>query len=144
MEVPVPALEPRDRPAVPWRALSVAAGVFGGEGLAGAMHPALGEALAALDAIVPVALITAILFGSDRIVERVFRFLRWAANRPEPPAPRTARQHGSQTPRNSRDDGRGDRVRRDEEGADAPPSPRGPIRGRRHRTGTLRHPTSQA
>lgn len=67
------------------------AGVLGGEGLAAYLHPALGEALAAADVIVPVAvglvLLAAILLGSSQTCERVFRLLRWIANRPEPPAP---------------------------------------------------------
>jgi hypothetical protein len=32
-------------------------------------------------------LVGAILWGSSQTCERVFRLLRWAANRPEPPAP---------------------------------------------------------
>lgn len=73
------------------RYLSAGAGVLGGEGLAAYLHPALGEALAAADVIVPLAtalvLLTAILRGSTQTCERVFRLLRWIANRPEPPAP---------------------------------------------------------
>ena len=89
--MPGRAMEPGSRPARPWRALGAGAGVLGGEGLAMALHPALGEAMAAADVIVPLAivvvLIAAILAGSDRTCERVFRLLRWAANRPEPTAP---------------------------------------------------------
>ena len=75
-----------------WRVLGASAGLFGGEGLAAFLHPALGEVLAAADAIVPLAvaliLLTAILRGSDRTCERVFRLLRWIDGRPEPTAPR--------------------------------------------------------
>ncbi len=89
--MPGRAMEPGGRPARSWRALGAGAGVLGGEGLAMALHPALGEAMAAADVIVPLAiaavLIAAILVGSDRTCERVFRLLRWAANRPEPAAP---------------------------------------------------------
>ncbi len=73
------------------RYLGTEAGVLGGEGLAAYLHSALGEALAAADVIVPLAtalvLRAAILRGSTQTCERVFRLLRWVANRPEPPAP---------------------------------------------------------
>jgi hypothetical protein len=86
---PVP--ESRSRPPAPWRALGTGAGVLGSEGLAGYLHPALGEVLAAADVIAPlaiaVALLAAILRGSSQTCERVFRLLRWIANRPEPPGP---------------------------------------------------------
>jgi hypothetical protein len=71
--------------------LGAGAGVLGGEGLAAYLHPALGEALAAADVIVPLAialvLLIAILQGSSQTCERAFRLLRWIANRAEPPAP---------------------------------------------------------
>ena len=61
------------------------------EGTAGYLHPAIGEALAAADVIVPaivlLVLLAAILRGSTETCDRVFRLLRWIANRPEPPAP---------------------------------------------------------
>lgn len=80
------------RPSVPWRALGTGAGVLGGEGLTAYLHPALGEGLAATDIVVPLVLaavlLTAILRGSRETCERVFRLLRWIANRPEPPGPR--------------------------------------------------------
>lgn len=79
--------------------IGVGAGAVG-EGVAGYLHPVLGEALAAADIIVPLAigliLLTAILRGSRETCERVFRLLRWLANRPEPPAPQRA---GSDQPR---------------------------------------------
>jgi len=66
-------------------------GVLGAEGLAAGLHPAFAEGLAAANVIVPLAtglvLLGAILWGSSQTCERVFRLLRWAANRPEPPAP---------------------------------------------------------
>src|SRR5712691_6481196 len=73
------------------RVLGASAGVLGGEGLAAYLDPALGEALAAADVIVPLAialvLLIAILRGSGQTCERAFRLLRWIANRAEPPAP---------------------------------------------------------
>lgn len=81
----------RGRSPSRWRALGTSAGILGGEGLIGYLHPALGEALAAADILVPlclaVVLLTAILCGSSQTCERVFRLLRWITNRPEPPAP---------------------------------------------------------
>jgi hypothetical protein len=78
------------------RLLGAGAGLFGGEGLAACLHPALGEVLAAADVIVPLAvaliLLAAILWGSDRTCDRVFRLLRWLDGRPEPPAPSPAGQ----------------------------------------------------
>jgi hypothetical protein len=84
-----PAAPNRSRP--PWRALGAGTGLVGTEGIAGYLHPALGEVLAAADVITPVIitliLLTVILFGSKEKVERVFRLLRWIANRPEPAGP---------------------------------------------------------
>ena len=37
-------------------------------------------------AVIVLVLLTVILFGSKDTCERAFRLLRWAANRPEPPA----------------------------------------------------------
>ena len=91
--MPQPARETEGRPLLPWRALGTGAGVLGGEGLAGILHPVLDEALAAADVIVPlviaIVLLAAILCGSTQTCERVFRLLRWIANRPEPAAPET-------------------------------------------------------
>jgi hypothetical protein len=82
------------RPSMPWRALSTGAGVLSSEGLTAYLHPALGEALAVADIVIPlilaIILLTAILRGSSQTCERVFRLLRWIANRPEPPAPEEA------------------------------------------------------
>jgi hypothetical protein len=76
-----------------FRRLSTGAAVIGVEGAAGYLHPAVGTALAATDIIVPAAvaliLLAAILCGSTQTCERVFRLLRWIADRPEPPAPAT-------------------------------------------------------
>lgn len=63
------------------------------EGAAGYPHPAIGLALAVGDVIIPLlvalVLLVAILRGSRETCERVFRLLRWIANRPEPSAPET-------------------------------------------------------
>jgi hypothetical protein len=91
---------------MPWRALVVGAGILGGESAAVFARPALGEVLVAVDVIGPLVialiLLAAILRGSDRTVERAFRLLRWAVNRPEPAAPpasveRPSREAQSQT-----------------------------------------------
>ena len=82
---------PAGRRSAPWRALGAGAGVLGGEGLTACFHSELGEALAAADVVIPSALViillTAILRGNSQTCERVFRLLRWIANRPEPPVP---------------------------------------------------------
>jgi hypothetical protein len=55
------------------------------------MHPAIGIALAIADISVPLAaaavVLAVILRGSDQTCERIFRLLRWIANRPEPSPP---------------------------------------------------------
>lgn len=57
----------------------------------GALHPAIAEALAIADLAVPVACLLVVLGviirGSQQTCDRVFRFLRWMTNRPEPVAP---------------------------------------------------------
>ena len=72
-----------------WPVIRAGAGVLS-EGMAGYLHPVLGEALAAADVIVPLAvgliLLAAILRGSSETCERAFRLLRWITDRPEPPA----------------------------------------------------------
>jgi hypothetical protein len=89
------AQSPGGRPVVSWRLIGTGAGVLGGEGATMYLHPALGAALAVMDITVPVLitliLLVAILTGSDKTCERVFRLLRWVANRPEPPGPSAER-----------------------------------------------------
>jgi hypothetical protein len=76
---------------VPWRALGTGVGVLCGEGIAALRHPVLGQVLVAIDVIAPavvaLVLLSAILRGSTQTCERVFRLLRWVANRPEPEGP---------------------------------------------------------
>ena len=71
--------------------LGAVAAFLSAESAAGYLHPALGEALAAADVIIPtivlLVLLAAILRGSAETCDRVFRLLRWIANCPEPPAP---------------------------------------------------------
>jgi hypothetical protein len=66
-------------------------GILGTEGAAGLLCHPIGIFLAAVDVTFPstiaLILLAAILCGSDSTCERVFRLLRWATNRPEPPAP---------------------------------------------------------
>jgi len=82
---------PQEGPRPPWRLMGAGAGVLGIEGATLYLHPALGECLIAADAIVPavvaLVLLAVILRGSNETCERVFRLLRWVANRPEPPGP---------------------------------------------------------
>ena len=77
-----------------------AAAFLSAEGTAGYLHPALGEALAAADVIIPaivlLVLLAAILRGSTETCDRVFRLLRWIANRPEPPVPGLEQQRNGQ------------------------------------------------
>ena len=85
---------PRSRAAV-WLSLSTSASLLGTAGAAGYLHSALGLALAAAEVTmvliaaltILVVILVVILHGNDETREHLFRFLRWAANRPEPPAP---------------------------------------------------------
>jgi hypothetical protein len=80
-----------------WWKLGAGIVVLGAEGIAGYLHPMLVEILAIADVIIPLiialVLLTAILRGSKDTCERVFRLLRWIANRPEPPAPSATPRH---------------------------------------------------
>jgi hypothetical protein len=71
--------------------IGIGAGALGVEGFASYLHPALATWLALADVGLPtlvvLTLLAVILCGSKDKMERVFRFLRWIANRPEPPAP---------------------------------------------------------
>jgi uncharacterized membrane-anchored protein len=69
-----------------WR-LGAAAGTLGAEAAAAYLSPSLGAALAVADVVVPLAiaivLLGAVLLGSKETCDRVFRLLRWIANRPD-------------------------------------------------------------
>ena len=75
-----------------WK-LAAAVGTLGADATVAYVSPSLGAALAAADVIVPLAiamvLLVAVLSGSTETCERVFRLLRWIANRPEPRPPPT-------------------------------------------------------
>jgi hypothetical protein len=51
----------------------------------GVFDPMLGEVIAVIYFMVVLMIIATALFGSEALVERTFRLLRWFANRPEPP-----------------------------------------------------------
>jgi hypothetical protein len=82
---------PATAQASAWWKLGAGTVVITAEGTAAYVQPALGAALAVADVTVPLAvallLVAAVLCGSNETCERVFRLLRWIANRPEPPAP---------------------------------------------------------
>jgi hypothetical protein len=74
-----------------WMKLGTAMAVIGAEITDGVLHPAAAEALEIADAVIPLILglilFTTIVRGSPETVERIFRLLRWIANRPEPTGP---------------------------------------------------------
>ncbi len=82
-------------PSRTWGKLGAGIGALGAEGTVGYLHPAVGIGLAIVDVAVPtiiaLVLLVAVLRGSKETCERVFRLLRWIADRPEPPQP----DHGS-------------------------------------------------
>jgi hypothetical protein len=71
--------------------LGIGVGALGAEGIAAYLRPVVGVILVVADVAVPtlvgIILLVAILRGSQDTCDRVFRLLRWIANRPEPPAP---------------------------------------------------------
>jgi hypothetical protein len=77
--------------ATPWWRTTVGIVIFSGQTTAAYVHPAILTVLAIANATVPpvagVVVVTVILFGSEETNDRIFRLLRWIANRPEPPAP---------------------------------------------------------
>jgi hypothetical protein len=44
-----------------------------------------------LDILVPLLILSLVILGSQDTCDRIFRLLRWAANRPEPPGPELER-----------------------------------------------------
>jgi hypothetical protein len=53
----------------------------------GVLHPLLAEVIGSAETVVALTVIAIALFGSQALVERAYRLLRWFGNRPEPPAP---------------------------------------------------------
>jgi hypothetical protein len=51
------------------------------------LTPMLGQTLVVGEIGAFLVIVSTALFGASRISERAFRFLRWCADRPEPPAP---------------------------------------------------------
>jgi hypothetical protein len=49
------------------------------------IHPALAALYTATGITATAVIIMTALFGPERLSERAFRFLRWIADRPEPP-----------------------------------------------------------
>jgi hypothetical protein len=78
------------RERVPWRSVGAGLAALGTPVGIGVLHPMLGEAIAVIEVMVVLAIISTALFGSSALSERAFRLLRWSGNRPEPsgPAPR--------------------------------------------------------
>jgi hypothetical protein len=74
--------------AAGWAKLGIALAVVAAEITESVLHPWLAEVLAITDMIIPVlaalVVFTVVVRGSPRTVDRVFRLLRWAFNRPEP------------------------------------------------------------
>lgn len=62
-------------------------GILGGEGVTYYLNPAIGKALAVTLIVLAILLVGVVVFGGQDRCDRVFRLLRWLANRPEPPAP---------------------------------------------------------
>jgi hypothetical protein len=81
------------------RRRGIGLGILSAEGVIAWFHPvgAIALALTATGGTLLVALIVmmAVILGNNQICERVFRLLRWAANRPEPSAPGQANGLGS-------------------------------------------------
>jgi hypothetical protein len=89
--VPPPKIPAASPAPSPWWKVGAGIAVVSGQVAAAYVHPAIEAALAVADASIPLVagtvLIAVIVFGSDDACERIFRLLRWIANRPEPPAP---------------------------------------------------------
>jgi hypothetical protein len=87
---PVPAPPRRPRTSG-WVGLGTSLAVIGAEITESVLHPKVAEGLAIADVAIPLIaasiLFITIVWGSPETVDRVFRLLRWIANRPEPAAP---------------------------------------------------------
>jgi hypothetical protein len=70
------------------RRRGISLGALSAEGAVAWFHPADAMAIALTGVggtlLVTLIVITAVILGNDQTCERVFRLLRWAANRPEP------------------------------------------------------------
>ena len=89
---PPSSATPPSPPRTPgWVKLGTGLAVIGAEITESVLHPAAAEAeqiaAAAIPLIVGLILFTTIVRGSPQTTERIFRLLRWIANRPEPTAP---------------------------------------------------------
>lgn len=62
------------------------------------VQPALGWAVVGVQLALMVLITVCAVLGPDERVERVYRLLRWIANRPEPTAPRRSRKQPSSSP----------------------------------------------
>ncbi len=93
--VPSPGSRPARSRAALWWSLSTGASVLGTEGAAGYLHSTVALTLAVAEVttvlvsavILLVVILVVTLHGSDEDREHLYRFLRWAGNRPEPTAP---------------------------------------------------------
>jgi hypothetical protein len=85
------AASPRRPRTSGWVKLGTGLAVIGAEITESVLHPAAAEALEIADVAIPLIagliLFTTVVRGSPETVERIFRLLRWIANRPEPTAP---------------------------------------------------------
>ncbi|MFF5205526.1 hypothetical protein [Streptosporangium sp. NPDC000396] len=52
-------------------------------------HPAFGALVTGMELLMGMVILFAALFGSESVVGRTFRLLRWIADRPEPPERRS-------------------------------------------------------
>jgi hypothetical protein len=78
------------RPSIPTHhALTACLSVFAGEGALSYMYRALCMAFGILDIVVPLLIMGLIILGNQDTCDRIFRLLRWMANRPEPPSPKS-------------------------------------------------------
>jgi hypothetical protein len=69
------------------RAITLGAGPLAASFTAMLAHPVLGMIVMIADLIVGITLLGFIVYGTHEQVDRVFRFLRWLRDRPEPPTP---------------------------------------------------------
>lgn len=68
--------------SVSWMGLAGAVGV---QGVIAATHPVLAAGLVSAELALVYVLVMTVVFGSEEHGERVFRLLRWAKGKPEPP-----------------------------------------------------------